>query len=64
MIISGGENVYPAEIEAVISELDQVASVAVIGVEDEKWGEVPRAIITLRDGAQLTEEQLRDYLNG
>jgi fatty-acyl-CoA synthase len=64
MIISGGENVYPAEIEAVISELDEVAAVAVIGVEDDKWGEVPRAIITLREGALLTEEQLRDHLTG
>ncbi|MBT8159593.1 MULTISPECIES: o-succinylbenzoate--CoA ligase [Arthrobacter] len=64
MIISGGENVYPAEIEAVISELDEVASVAVIGVEDEKWGEVPRAIITLRAGERLTEARIRAHLDG
>jgi len=64
MIISGGENVYPAEIEAVISELEEVAAVAVIGVEDDRWGEVPRAIITLREGALLTEEQLRNHLDG
>jgi fatty-acyl-CoA synthase len=64
MIISGGENIYPAEVEAVIAELDEVGSVAVIGVEDEKWGEVPRAIVTLREGASLTEEQLRAHLDG
>jgi fatty-acyl-CoA synthase len=64
MIISGGENVYPAEIEAVIVELPQVASVAVIGVPDEKWGEVPRAIVTLREGAELTDDDVRSHLDG
>ena len=64
MIISGGENIYPAEVEAAISELDAVASVAVIGIPDEKWGEVPRAVVTLREGARLSEEQLRAHLDG
>ncbi|WP_336855239.1 o-succinylbenzoate--CoA ligase [Sinomonas albida] len=64
MIISGGENVYPAEVEAVIVELPQIASVAVIGVPDEKWGEVPRAIVTLREGAELTGDDVRAHLDG
>ncbi|MDE8669293.1 long-chain fatty acid--CoA ligase [Pseudarthrobacter sp. H3Y2-7] len=64
MIISGGENIYPAEVEQAISELDAVGSVAVIGVPDEKWGEVPRAVVLLRDGAQLTEAELRTHLEG
>jgi fatty-acyl-CoA synthase len=64
MIISGGENIYPAEVEAAIAELEAVASVAVIGIDDDKWGEVPRAIVTLREGASLTEEQLRAHLEG
>ena len=64
MIISGGENIYPAEVEQAIAELDAVGSVAVIGVPDEKWGEVPRAVVLLRDGARLTEEQLRGHLEG
>ncbi|MEA5455609.1 o-succinylbenzoate--CoA ligase [Sinomonas sp. JGH33] len=64
MIISGGENIYPAEVEAVIVELPQVASVAVIGVPDEKWGEVPRAIITVREGAQLSDDDVRAHLDG
>ncbi|MCX6497860.1 MAG: long-chain fatty acid--CoA ligase [Arthrobacter sp.] len=64
MIISGGENIYPAEVEQAIAELDAVGSVAVIGVPDEKWGEVPRAVVLLREGAQLTEEQLRAHLEG
>ncbi|HAP89418.1 MAG TPA: o-succinylbenzoate--CoA ligase [Arthrobacter bacterium] len=64
MIISGGENIYPAEVEQAITELDAVGSVAVIGVPDEKWGEVPRAVILLREGAQLTEAELRAHLEG
>jgi fatty-acyl-CoA synthase len=64
MIISGGENIYPAEVEQAITELDAVGSVAVIGVPDEKWGEVPRAVVLLREGAQLTEEALRAHLEG
>ncbi|MFJ5958410.1 o-succinylbenzoate--CoA ligase [Paenarthrobacter sp. NPDC092416] len=64
MIISGGENIYPAEVEAAIAELPSVASVAVIGVPDDKWGEVPRAIVTLREGASLSEEELRSHLDG
>ena len=64
MIISGGENIYPAEVEQAITELDAVGSVAVIGVPDEKWGEVPRAVVLLREGAQLSEEQLRTHLEG
>lgn len=64
MIISGGENIYPAEVEAVIAEHEAVSSVAVIGVSDDKWGEVPQAIVTLREGGALTEEQLRSFLDG
>ncbi|GAA1124417.1 long-chain fatty acid--CoA ligase [Citricoccus alkalitolerans] len=64
MIISGGENIYPAQVEQEISQLDGVAAVAVIGVPDEKWGEVPRAVIVVRDGHELTEEQVIGHLNG
>ena len=45
MFISGGENVYPAEVEAVISELPDIAEIAVIGVPDDRWGEVGRAFV-------------------
>ncbi|KLU08341.1 o-succinylbenzoate--CoA ligase [Kocuria sp. SM24M-10] len=64
MIISGGENIYPAEIEAVIQELPEVAAVAVVGVVDEKWGEVPHAVVVPRDGAQLTAEKVQEHLAG
>lgn len=55
MYISGGENVYPAEVENVIFQLPQVAEAAVIGVPDEKWGEVGRAIVVLKPGQNLSE---------
>ncbi|MBF0670989.1 MAG: long-chain fatty acid--CoA ligase [Salinibacterium sp.] len=64
MIISGGENIYPAQVEQVIRELDAVADVAVIGVPDDKWGEVPWAIVSVRPGRELGEEAVRDYLQG
>jgi fatty-acyl-CoA synthase len=62
MFISGGENVYPAEVENAIFELPQVAEAAVIGVEDEKWGEVGRAVVVLKPGAQLSQEEFLGFL--
>lgn len=64
MIISGSENIYPAEVEQIIIELEAVGSVAVIGVPDEKWGEVPRAIITVRGGHTITEADVQAHLEG
>ncbi|WP_082233533.1 o-succinylbenzoate--CoA ligase [Halobacillus massiliensis] len=62
MIISGGENIYPAEIESVIHGIPQVAEVAVTGLAHEKWGEAPAAFIVLKAGASLTSEQVLSYL--
>jgi fatty-acyl-CoA synthase len=62
MIISGGENIYPAEVEAVITQLPEVVSAAVVAVPDERWGEVGCAYVTLRPGARLDERTLRDHL--
>ena len=64
MIISGGENIYPAEVENVISDIDGVTGVAVIGIPDERWGEVPIAVLSLRPGALADTETVRDYLDG
>ncbi|WP_448719699.1 o-succinylbenzoate--CoA ligase [Microbacterium natoriense] len=64
MIISGGENIYPAEVENLISDLEGVSGVAVIGVPDERWGEVPWAVVTLRDGADVDTERVRAHLDG
>ncbi|MBN2358850.1 MAG: long-chain fatty acid--CoA ligase [Deltaproteobacteria bacterium] len=58
MIISGGENVYPAEIEKVLQEHAGVAEVAVVGRPDAKWGEVPVAFVVPRRGCQLTADEL------
>ncbi|MEO8924912.1 MAG: long-chain-fatty-acid--CoA ligase [Caldimonas sp.] len=58
MIISGGENIYPAEIERVLAEHPQVRDVAVIGVPDERWGEVPKAVVVVAPGGTLDTEQL------
>ncbi len=63
MIISGGENVYPAEIENVIHGLDGVADVAVIGKPSEQWGETPLAIIVKQD-PELTPEQILEWCDG
>jgi fatty-acyl-CoA synthase len=62
MFISGGENVYPAEIEAVLYRHPAVHMCAVIGVPHEKWGEVGKAYVVLRVGAEATEEELIAYL--
>jgi acyl-CoA synthetase (AMP-forming)/AMP-acid ligase II len=61
MIISGGENVYPAEVENAIYEHPSVKEVAVVGVPDERWGEVPKAFIVLQPGTALDEESLRAF---
>ncbi|GLC97131.1 acyl-CoA synthetase [Cupriavidus sp. TA19] len=58
MIISGGFNVYPKEIEDAICAHPSVASAAVIGVPDEKWGELVMAYVQLKDGCQLSEEEI------
>jgi fatty-acyl-CoA synthase len=58
MIISGGFNVYSAEVEAGIMALPKVHECAVIGVPDEKWGEAVKALVVLRDGQNLTEEEI------
>jgi len=56
MYISGGENVYPAEVEHVISQLPDVAECAVVRMSDEKWGEVGRAFIVRKGGSSITPE--------
>ncbi len=64
MMISGGENIYPAEIEDVLYRHPAIADVAVIGVPHEKWGEAPRAIVVLKPGARLTAQDLVAFCDG
>ena len=61
MIISGGENIYPAELENVLTACPEVQEVAVIGVPSEKWGETPLAIIVVAAGAEPTADSLKAY---
>jgi fatty-acyl-CoA synthase len=64
MFISGGENVYPAEVEQALHSHAAVAECAVIGVADEKWGEVGKAIVVLRDGMAVSGDELCEHLDG
>ncbi|HEX6969422.1 MAG TPA: AMP-binding protein [Micromonosporaceae bacterium] len=62
MIISGGENVFPSEVENLLAELPQVREVAVIGVSDEKYGQRLAAYLVLHPGATLDAEAVREYV--
>jgi fatty-acyl-CoA synthase len=61
MYISGGENVYPAEVEAAYAQHPDVREIAVIGVPDPRWGEVGRAFVVPRDGCEVDAEKLRAW---
>jgi acyl-CoA synthetase (AMP-forming)/AMP-acid ligase II len=61
MIISGGENIYPAEIEDVIYKHPKVLECAVIGVYDEEWGESIKAVVVCKQGDEMTEEEVVEY---
>jgi acyl-CoA synthetase (AMP-forming)/AMP-acid ligase II len=61
MIISGGEHIYSIELESAIAEHPDVLEVAVIAIPDEKWGEVPKAFVVPRPGANLTEQDIIDF---
>ena len=61
MFISGGENVYPAEVENALCDMPDVAMAAVVGVDDEKWGQIGLAAIQLAQGGHLTEEQVLEH---
>ena len=61
MFLSGGENVYPVEIEKVLYQHPAVHMCAVVGVPDAKWGEVGKAFVVLKPGAQATEQELLDH---
>ena len=61
MIISGGENVYPAEVERVLAAMPGVVDVAVVGVPDDQWGAAVAAVVTVADHADITLDDLREY---
>jgi acyl-CoA synthetase (AMP-forming)/AMP-acid ligase II len=61
MIISGGENIYPAEVESAICDHPDVAEAAVIGVPDEKWGEAVKAIVVMKPGRKATASDIMNF---
>ena len=64
MIISGGFNIYPSDLEAILSRHEAVAESAVVGVASDKWGETPVAFVVLRAGRAERADEIRDWLNG
>jgi fatty-acyl-CoA synthase len=62
MIVSGGENVFPGEVEDLLAGVPGVREVAVVGVPDEQFGQRLRAIVALKNGASLSEQQLKDQV--
>jgi acyl-CoA synthetase (AMP-forming)/AMP-acid ligase II len=62
MIVSGGENVFPREVEDLLANHDAVKEVAVIGVDDEEWGQRLKAFVVLEDGADLGHDEVKSYV--
>ena len=62
MIVSGGENVFPAEVEELLGSHEQIDEAAAIGIDDEKFGQRLKAFVVLSDGASLSEDQIKDYV--
>jgi acyl-CoA synthetase (AMP-forming)/AMP-acid ligase II len=62
MIVSGGENVFPAEVEDLLSDHEAIAEVAVFGVDDEKFGQRLKAVVVLREGASATADDLKKHV--
>ena len=64
VIISGGENIYPAELEIVLREHPSIADVAIVGTQDQAWGEVPCAVVVPKADADVTLASLRTFCEG
>ena len=61
MIITGGENVYPSEVESALGAMPAVKDVAVVGVAHPKWGEAVHAVVVLKEGQSATGEEVRAW---
>jgi fatty-acyl-CoA synthase len=62
MIVSGGENVFPAEVEELLCAHESIQEAAAIGVDDEKFGQRLKAFVVLHGSAKLTEDEIKDYV--
>ncbi len=61
MIVSGGTNVYPAEVECIIHQMEEIADVGVISVPDKKWGEQVKAVVVVKQGCSVSEEDIISF---
>ncbi len=64
VVISGGENIYPAELEVVLNGMAEIKQAAVVGRDDEKWGQVPVAVVVRVEGASIDKQTILDRFNG
>lgn len=64
MIITGGEHVYPSQVEEIISQHPKVRDIAVVGLPDDKWGEAVTAVVVLKDGEDATGEEIIEWCRG
>jgi acyl-CoA synthetase (AMP-forming)/AMP-acid ligase II len=64
MVISGGVNIYPREVEEVLFQHPQIAEVAVVGLPDDKWGEKLKAFVVTRPGSDVTAEDILRFCEG
>jgi acyl-CoA synthetase (AMP-forming)/AMP-acid ligase II len=64
MIITGGEHVYPSEVEAILCQHPKVFDVAVIGLPDDVWGEAVKAVVILKEGKRATAQEIIDWCRG
>jgi len=64
MIITGGEHVYPSEVEEIVSRYSKVFDVAVIGISDDVWGEAVKAVVILKEGETATQEEIINWCRG
>jgi fatty-acyl-CoA synthase len=62
MIVSGGENVFPAEVEELLSGHDAIQEAAAVGVEDDKFGQRLKAYVVKRESSDISEDEVRDYV--
>jgi acyl-CoA synthetase (AMP-forming)/AMP-acid ligase II len=62
MIISGGENIFPSEVERCLADHPEITEVVVVGSPDQEWGEVVKAVVVRAPGSQLTESQVSAYV--